>query len=58
VFELPQDVFEKINSLDRAKRYNFPIRLGVDIFGESSPEELKKGVEDWKEKQRQLKAQK
>ncbi|KAI0126112.1 aldo/keto reductase [Xylariales sp. AK1849] len=56
VFELPQDAFDKINALDRVHRYNFPIRLGVDIFGESSPEALKKGVEDWKEKQRQLKA--
>ncbi|KAK6086977.1 aldehyde reductase 1 [Seiridium cupressi] len=58
VFELPQDVFEKINALDRAHRYNFPARLGVDIFGESNPEALKKAVAEWVEKQRQLKAQK
>lgn len=58
MFELPQDVFEKINALDRAHRYNFPARLGVDIFGESNPEALKKAVEEWVEKQRQLKAQK
>lgn len=47
-FELPKEVFEKINALDRNHRYNFPARLGVDIFGEASPESLKKAVEDWK----------
>ncbi|KAI1858410.1 hypothetical protein JX265_004970 [Neoarthrinium moseri] len=56
VFELPQEAFQKINALDRAHRYNFPIRLGVDIFGESSPEALRKGVEDWKAAQRKLKS--
>ncbi|KAA8572248.1 hypothetical protein EYC84_002874 [Monilinia fructicola] len=33
-FELPEDVFQKISSLDRNHRYNFPARLGVDIFDE------------------------
>ncbi|TEY44860.1 hypothetical protein BOTCAL_0343g00030 [Botryotinia calthae] len=33
-FELPDDAFQKICSLDRNHRYNFPARLGVDIFGE------------------------
>ncbi|KAH6670395.1 aldehyde reductase-like protein [Halenospora varia] len=55
-FELPQDVFDKISSLDRNTRYNFPIRLGVNIFREHSEETLKKGVEDWKEAQRKSKA--
>lgn len=57
VFELPQDVFEKINALERAHRYNFPARLGVDIFGESNPEALKKAVAEWVQKQKDLKAQ-
>ncbi|TGO63777.1 hypothetical protein BOTNAR_0096g00130 [Botryotinia narcissicola] len=39
-FELPDDAFQKICSLDRNHRYNFPARLGVDIFGEVSPENL------------------
>ncbi|PMD30572.1 aldehyde reductase-like protein [Hyaloscypha variabilis F] len=55
-FELPQDVFDKITALDRHHRYNFPARLGVDIFGEVSEESLKKSVEDWKAAQRKLKA--
>lgn len=42
--------------MDVHNRYNFPARLGVDIFGEVSPKELRKGVEDWKEAQRKLKA--
>ncbi|KAH8667012.1 aldo/keto reductase [Xylariales sp. PMI_506] len=56
VFELPQDVFDKINALDQGRRYNFPARLGVDIFGEATPEQLKKAVEDWKAAQKKLKA--
>ncbi|KAG4034568.1 hypothetical protein MFRU_003g05260 [Monilinia fructicola] len=55
-FELPEDVFQKISSLDRNHRYNFPARLGVDIFDEVSPESLRKSVEDWKEAQRKLRA--
>ncbi|PQE30827.1 Aldehyde reductase 1 protein [Rutstroemia sp. NJR-2017a WRK4] len=55
-FELSDDVFQKILSLDRHHRYNFPARLGVDIFDEVSPESLRKSVEDWKEAQRKLRA--
>lgn len=55
-FELPKDVFDKITALDSHTRYNFPARLGVDIFGEVGPESLKKSVEDWKAAQRKLKA--
>ncbi|RAL59821.1 hypothetical protein DID88_000450 [Monilinia fructigena] len=55
-FELPEDVFQKISSLDRNHRCNFPARLGVDIFDEVSPESLRKSVEDWKEAQRKLRA--
>jgi len=54
-FELPQEVFDKITALDRHHRYNFPARLGVDIFDEVSQESLKKSVEDWKVAQRKLK---
>ncbi|GKT65619.1 LOW QUALITY PROTEIN: aldo/keto reductase [Colletotrichum tofieldiae] len=56
VFELPKDVFEKINALDRNHRYNFPARLGVDIFGESDPETLKKAVETWVAQQKKIRA--
>jgi hypothetical protein len=49
-------VFEKINTLDRNHRYNFPARLGVDIFGEASPAILKKAVQDWKIAQKALAA--
>ncbi|KAI0207028.1 aldehyde reductase 1 [Astrocystis sublimbata] len=45
-FELPQDAFERISSLDRHARYNFPLRLGINIFGEHDEETLRKGVED------------
>ncbi|KAI0402177.1 aldehyde reductase 1 [Xylaria palmicola] len=45
-FELPREAFEKINGLDRHARYNFPLRLGVDIFGEHDEETLGKGVQD------------
>lgn len=55
-FELPKESFDKITALDRNHRYNFPIRLGVNIFGEHDEETLRKGVRDWVEKQRQLKA--
>lgn len=54
-FELAAEDMEKINKLDRNHRYNFPIRLGVDIFGEHDKETLEKGVRDWVEAQRRLK---
>lgn len=46
-FELPADACKKIDALDTGKRYNMPIRLGVDVFGEHSPEQLAKGRADW-----------
>ncbi|KAF2135839.1 uncharacterized protein K452DRAFT_322831 [Aplosporella prunicola CBS 121167] len=55
-FELPQDAFDKITALDRNHRYNFPIRLGVNIFGEHDEATLKKGVEDFVASRRQQKA--
>lgn len=53
---LPQDAFDKVTAMDRKHRYNFPARLGVDIFGEVSAESLKKSVEEWKAGQRKAKA--
>lgn len=47
VFELPQEAFETVNSLDRNHRYNFPARVGVNIFGEKTAEELKQGIHNW-----------
>lgn len=46
-FELPKDAFNKINALDRNHRYNFPMRLGVNVFGEHDEATLKKGRADW-----------
>ncbi|KAI5866991.1 Aldo/keto reductase [Durotheca rogersii] len=55
-FVLPDDAVAAINSLDKNHRYNFPARLGVNIFGEKTEEELRKSVQDWVEAQRKLKA--
>ncbi|KAI0378789.1 Aldo/keto reductase [Hypomontagnella monticulosa] len=57
-FELPKDAMDQISSLDRNHRYNFPARLGVNIFGEKTEEELRRSVEEWKVAQRKLKASK
>jgi L-glyceraldehyde reductase len=54
-FELPRDEFDRVTSLDRNSRYNFPLRLGVDVFGEHDEKTLKKGVSDWVTVQRKLK---
>lgn len=53
VFELPQDAFQKIDSLDRNHRYNLPARLGVDIFGDAKPGVLENAVAEFKKKNRQ-----
>lgn len=52
MFELPQDAFEKVNSLDRNHRYNLPARLGVDIFGDAKPGQLEAAVAEFKKKNR------
>ncbi|KAI0170594.1 aldo/keto reductase [Pestalotiopsis sp. NC0098] len=52
VFELPEDVFNKINALDQGRRYNFPARLGVNIFGEATQEQLDEAVRVWKAAQK------
>lgn len=51
-FTLPEEAVAKINALDRGTRYNFPIRFGVDIFGEVDEATLREGVRDWVESQK------
>ncbi|KAI6784252.1 uncharacterized protein J7T54_004798 [Emericellopsis cladophorae] len=46
-FEIPEKAMQEIYALDRNTRYNFPARLGVNVFGEKTEEELKKGRADW-----------
>lgn len=46
-FVLPPAMFQRINALERNHRYNMPIRLGVNIFGEHDVETLKKARQDW-----------
>ncbi|ETS78689.1 hypothetical protein PFICI_08542 [Pestalotiopsis fici W106-1] len=52
VSELPADAFNKINALDQGRRYNFPARLGVNIFGEATQEQLDEAVRTWKAAQK------
>jgi L-glyceraldehyde reductase len=54
-FDLPREAVDKINALDKNHRNNFPSRYGVDIFGDRDAETLKKGVQEWVAKQRELK---
>lgn len=42
VKELPSDAFNKLNALERHKRFNFPARWGYDIFGEKGDDAVKK----------------
>jgi len=47
-FEIPKQYFDKISALEKNKRYNFPARLGVDVFGEVKDKaQLLKGRNDW-----------
>lgn len=55
VQELPQSAFDTLAALDSHTRYNFPKRLGVNIFGEWSEADLKAAVKEWVEAQRKLK---
>lgn len=43
---LPQEAFEKLNSLSRHKRFNFPARWGYDIFDEAGQEAVNKAARD------------
>lgn len=42
VKELPQNVYDALNALERHKRFNFPARWGIDIFDEAGEESVKK----------------
>ncbi|ERS99301.1 uncharacterized protein SPSK_04389 [Sporothrix schenckii 1099-18] len=55
VKELPQSALDTLAALDSHSRYNFPKRLGVNIFGEWSEADLKAAVKEWVESQRKLK---
>lgn len=46
-FELPPAAFDRITALERNTRYNFPSRLGVNVFGELDEETVRKGRADW-----------
>jgi L-glyceraldehyde reductase len=46
VSELPADVFEQLNGLERNKRFNWQTRWGVDIFQELGDAEAKKAAQD------------
>ncbi|KAH8890654.1 aldo/keto reductase [Thozetella sp. PMI_491] len=54
VSELPAEVMEKIKTVDRNSRYNFPARLGVDIFGDAKPGVIDKAMKEFQAKQKQL----
>jgi hypothetical protein len=54
VSELPTLEFERMGSLDRKIRYNFPVRYGVDIFGDATSGVMEKAVEEFRTKQKQL----
>lgn len=46
VSELPADVFEQLNGLERNKRFNWQTRWGYDIFQELGEEEVKKVAQE------------
>ncbi|GAB7366828.1 hypothetical protein MBLNU230_g1000t1 [Neophaeotheca triangularis] len=47
VKELPKASFDKLNNLERHKRFNFPgARWGQDIFGEKGDAEMKKAAQE------------
>jgi diketogulonate reductase-like aldo/keto reductase len=54
-FTLPEEACRRIDALDRGERYNFPLRLGLDIFGEHDAETLRKGKQAWIDGQKKLK---
>lgn len=56
-FTLPAEAVARIDALEKNHRYNMPARLGVNLFGEHSPEFLKKARQDWIAAQKAQKAQ-
>ncbi|KAH8148264.1 uncharacterized protein LAJ45_07716 [Morchella importuna] len=57
-FVVPEEAFEKIAALERKGRMNYPLRWGIDVFGEKSAEEAKRVAREWAEGQKKLKAEK
>ncbi|KAH7361676.1 aldehyde reductase [Plectosphaerella cucumerina] len=55
-FEIPAAAVARLDALDKNHRYNVPVRLGVDIFGEHTPEQLAKARADWIAAQKKAKA--
>ncbi|OJJ44604.1 hypothetical protein ASPZODRAFT_153520 [Penicilliopsis zonata CBS 506.65] len=51
-FVIPDAEFEALNNLDRAERYNYPFRWGIDIFGELGADEAERRAEESAAKQR------
>ncbi|KAI9730860.1 MAG: hypothetical protein M1834_005578 [Cirrosporium novae-zelandiae] len=54
-FVLSDPDFQKLNSMDQHKRYNFPSRWGYDVFGEAGEEFVKKAAKDFAEQQKAIK---
>ncbi|KAL2215490.1 aldo-keto reductase [Thermoascus aurantiacus ATCC 26904] len=51
-FIIPDEEFEALNKLDRHYRFNFPVRWGVDIFGEVGQEEVERRAEEYAAQER------
>ncbi|KAJ5280766.1 hypothetical protein N7478_006138 [Penicillium angulare] len=45
-FVIPDAEFEALNKLDRAERYNYPFRWGIDVFGELGAAEAERRAEE------------
>jgi L-glyceraldehyde reductase len=56
-FELPQAAFDKLNTLEKHHRYNFPARWGVDVYSEVGDESAKASALKWAAEQKALAAQ-
>ncbi|WPH03944.1 NADP(+) coupled glycerol dehydrogenase [Acrodontium crateriforme] len=54
VKKLPEEAYEKLNSLSRNKRFNFPSRWGFDIFDEWGEEAVKKAGIEAREQNKKL----
>ncbi|GAB7348309.1 hypothetical protein MBLNU459_g6288t1 [Dothideomycetes sp. NU459] len=53
-FEVDAETFEKVQSLERHLRMNFPARMGIDIFGEVGEESAKASAREWAGQQKAL----
>lgn len=43
---LPETAMQRLNALERAQRFNFPFRWGLDLFEEIGEEEARKGARE------------